>query len=480
MKFTYDPGDLHFWEEISKISGYPRDEEIRLRQMIFESNAVFRVGESLRNCGADAAAPVLVVMDGTPMRRGEDSLKPMILSQLEKEGWIPEPLVVPPDDSGQVHAGMHSIGVVREKIRPGISVLSVGSGNITDITKHACYLCEQETGQALPLVAYQTANSVTAFTSEMVVLFVGGVKRTLPSRYPDALVCDLETLRDAPYAMTVGGVGDLLAGYVSFADWYLAYRFGVDPTYNELTLHLLGPLDEILLCEAEGIRNGSLASAAILAKGIALAGIAMSLSHATTPLSGFEHVISHVLDMQAEAHNQPLAQHGAQVALACLMGVEVYRHFIEAFDPAQVDLDQSYPEEDAMRAVIKDAFAPLDPSGKVAAECFSDYRQKLRAWRANRTLHEEALKDWDTIRERILRDTRPFDRLVEILQAVDSPLTWSQLNPPISESQVKFAFMNAPLMRKRLTIGDMLIFFNWDREKLWQQVWERTQSLVRA
>jgi glycerol dehydrogenase-like iron-containing ADH family enzyme len=37
-------------------------------------------------------------------------------------------------------------------------------------------------------------------------------------RYPDALVCDLETLRDAPYAMTAAGVGDLLVAGVSFAD----------------------------------------------------------------------------------------------------------------------------------------------------------------------------------------------------------------------------------------------------------------------
>jgi hypothetical protein len=35
---------------------------------------------------------------------------------------------------------------------------------------------------------------------------------------------------------------------------------------------------------------------------------------------------------------------------------------------------------------------------------------------------------------------------------------------------VKFAFMTAPLMRKRFTLGDLLIFLHWDREKLWQQV----------
>ena len=41
---------------------------------------------------------------------------------------------------------------------------------------------------------------------------------------------------------------------------------------------------------------------AVLAKLISLAGLAMSLAHATAPLSGFEHVISHMLDLQAELH----------------------------------------------------------------------------------------------------------------------------------------------------------------------------------
>lgn len=64
--------------------------------------------------------------------------------------------------------------------------------------------------------------------------FVDGVKRTLNSRYPDALICDLETLRDAPTEMTVGGVGDMLAVFVSFPDWLLAHRLGMDDTYSEL------------------------------------------------------------------------------------------------------------------------------------------------------------------------------------------------------------------------------------------------------
>jgi len=32
--------------------------------------------------------------------------------------------------------------------------------------------------------------------------------------------------------------------------------------------------------------------------------------------------------------------------------------------------------------------------------------------------------------------------------------------------------MHASLMRKRLTLGDLLIFMNWDRETLWNKIWK--------
>src|SRR6185503_12971995 len=96
--------------------------------------------------------------------------------------------------------------------------------------------------------------SVSAYTSNMAPTFVDGVKRTLPSRYPDVLVCDLETLRDAPQAMTVAGVGDLLAAFGSYADWWLAYRLGLDNSYTKFAKTLMGPLDKIFLEQENAIK----------------------------------------------------------------------------------------------------------------------------------------------------------------------------------------------------------------------------------
>jgi glycerol-1-phosphate dehydrogenase [NAD(P)+] len=471
-KLPYDPADgVNFWEVIRKLPGFPAHETMPIKHMIFESGALLKTMEILKSVGAHQNAPLIVVMDETPMCRNGENLKSQALDTLRKDGWQVRVCIMPVDESGQVHTDMPHIQLVKKSLSPGCGVLSIGSGVVTDIAKHSCFLYQQETNEKIPFVVYQTANSVSAYTSNMSPTFVDGVKRTLDSRYPDALICDLETLRDAPKEMTVGGVGDMLAVFVSFPDWYLAHRLGMDSTYSELAKNLVGPLDELLLEHAEGIRCGNMESVAMLAKVIALGGLAMSLSHATTPMSGFEHVMSHVLDLQAELKHTPLAVHGSQVALATLAGAEMYRSFLSGFDPLTLHVDDCFPTMDSMKAGIESSFAGIDPTGKAGAECWTDYSQKLGKWRTHRKDFEAVLKDWNLVRAHLEEETCPPEMIQRILKAVEAPMRWSQLNPPIDEGRARFAFMHASLIRKRLTLGDLLIFTGWERESLWNKIW---------
>ncbi|MCI0519589.1 MAG: iron-containing alcohol dehydrogenase [Chloroflexi bacterium] len=468
----YDPAHgTEFWRAIRDLPGFPAHESMPIRHMLFESDALFRTTEILLAVGAHQDDPLIVVMDATPMRRGGEDLKPLALDMLRREGWRVQVCTLAADESGQVHTDMPHIQQVQRSLSAGSAVLSIGSGVVTDIAKHGCFLYQQATGAALPFVVYQTANSVSAYTSNMSPTFVDGVKRTLDSRYPDALICDLETLRDAPQEMTAGGVGDMLAVFVSFPDWLLAHRLGMDATYSELAKNLVGPLQAILRAHAAGIRAGELASVAVLAKIIALGGLAMSLSHATTPMSGFEHVMSHVLDLQAEVEHTPLAVHGAQVALATLAGAEMYRSFLAGFQPGALNLEACYPSAEEMKARIQRGFAQIDPSGKAGAECWADYRLKMEKWHGHREDFVSVLRDWESLRAQLEAETCPPETIAAILQAVAAPTRWSQLAPPVDEARARFAFLHAALMRKRLTLGDLLIFTGWDREALWRKIW---------
>lgn len=470
MKLKYDPADTEkFLAELLTIPGFPQNEETPVYAMIFESGALFRLPEVMQKVGIQPGQPLLVVMDTTPMRRGTESLKPLVLRLLREAGWQPEELVLQPDALGMVHTEMKHIERVKAALRPGMAALSLGSGVVTDVTKHGAFLYEQATGEKIPFVVYQTANSVSAYMSNMAPVLVDGVKRTLPSRYPNALVSDLETLRDAPMDMTVAGVGDMLAVYCSFPDWYLAAELGMDPGYNPYPELLLEGMDDLFIEEAEGIRNGSLQGHALLAKLIALGGFAVSALHTTTPLSGYEHVFSHILDFEAEQAHRTLAQHGSQVALATVIGVELYRYLFENFDPAEVNVDACYPDQAKMHAHVRAAFDQVEPSGKAGEECWKDYKMKLDNWAAHRADFERFLANWNDIRAGLECRYRSPEKLLQIMKAVGCPLTFDQLVPPFSEAEAKYAYLNAPLMRRRLTIGDLLIFLNLDREALWKQ-----------
>jgi len=83
----------------------------------------------------------------------------------------------------------------------------------------------------------------------------------------------------------------------------------------------------------------------------------------------------------------------------------------------------------------------------------------------------EFLRDWPSIRDHIRSLTRPPELVAQILREVAAPIAFEQLAPPASADDVKFAFLNAPLIRHRLTLGDVFVFLGWDREALWNQVW---------
>ena len=472
MSLRFDPGNLdRFKSQIRAIPGYPIGEELPIRDMVFDSGALWRIPTLLQRAGIKLDQPLSVVMDRTPMKREGKDLKTLICKILENAGQQFEVTWLEPDGTGQVHTDFAQINSVKARLQKNSAVLSVGSGTVTDIAKHACHVFQQEQSiQHLPFVVYQTANSVSAYTSNMAPTFVDGVKRTLPSRYPDVLICDLETLRDAPRAMTVAGVGDLLAAFSSYADWWLAYRLGLDRSYTEFAQTLMGPLDEIFLEQAEGLQAGTLESTSVLAKLIALGGLAMSLSHATAPLSGYEHVISHVLDLVAEQKRRPLAQHGTQVALATILTTSAYRSLFNEFEPAEVNLEHFYPTEAQMKARIEDSFHLLDPTGRVAAECWSDYKIKLEAWHAQRVDFKDALRDWTNIHTQLSSLVKPPEAVSNILEAVSSPVRFEELTPAPTQAEVQFAFRNAPLIRHRFTLGDLFVFLNWDQNTLWTQV----------
>jgi glycerol-1-phosphate dehydrogenase [NAD(P)+] len=187
MTLRFDPAHIdQFKAQIRGIPGYPVREDLPVREMVFESGAIWHLPDLLLAAGMKPDQILSVVMDRTPMKREGRNLKELLLQIILNAGFQFDVVLLEPDSTGQVHTDFAQINFVKARLKPNSAVMSVGSGTVTDVAKHACYVYQQEHSvPPLPFVVYQTANSVSAYTSNMAPTFVDGVKRTLPSRYPD-------------------------------------------------------------------------------------------------------------------------------------------------------------------------------------------------------------------------------------------------------------------------------------------------------
>jgi glycerol-1-phosphate dehydrogenase [NAD(P)+] len=363
------------------------------------------------------------------------------------------------DPNGHMASDFAEVARVRRHLGGGRPVVALGSGKLCDVTKHACHLHDREHGGRVPLVVVQTANSVIAFGSGMATITKDGVKRTWPSRLPDALVLDGRVLRDAPHGLTLGGIGDLAVVAVSFGDWRLGAELGLS-SYTPASFEVLADVREQLFAPGPAAyAERTLEGAATLAKLAALGGFAMTLADQSSPMSGYEHVVSHLLDMAARPSGRAVASHGCQCGVSTVVCAVAWRRLLQDLEPDRVDLDACYPDPAELQRRVRATFDPLDPSAAMADECWSSYQGKLEAWRAARPRFEAFLAGWPGHRARLAGLVQPPEAVVECLARAGHPLRYEDLGVP--EDQARWAFHHGHLMRGRFSSADLLNYLGW-------------------
>jgi glycerol-1-phosphate dehydrogenase [NAD(P)+] len=399
---------------------------------------------------------VVVVIDATPMRRGSDDLKLLVVQILSQQFMTRR--VVIGAERRELHGDEHDLTEVARGIEGADCVVALGSGTITDLCKEATRLAG-----GLPLVLVQTAASVNAFSDDMAVLLRSGTKRTTASRWADALLIDLTILAGAPQEMTLAGFGDLMAVWTAPADWYLASLLGMDDSYHPAPVRMLYGPARALLEAAAGLPELRPDALDHLARVLTLSGFTMGVAGKTAPLSGTEHLIAHLIDMAAIERGHPTALHGAQVAATTILSAAAWQIFLSEFDPARVDLARAFPPAAQMEPVVRAAFAVIDPSGRIGAECWNDYRQKLERWHQARPTVEAFMGDWPAHRAVLAEMTVPPEAIAGALRSAGAPAKLSDLAPGVSPETARWALLHCHLMRNRCTVADLLFFLgSWD------------------
>lgn len=279
-----------------------------VREVIEGSGTLERLPELIVRLGA--AKPFLLADQNTDEAAGARIRAILGDAGISCSGYVFPEASVEPDERAVGAAVMHFD-------RSCDLILGIGSGVINDIGK----ILSKTAG--LPYIIAGTAPSMDGYASATSSMAMDGLKVSLPSRCADIIIGDTDVLKNAPARLLRAGLGDMLAKYVSIAEWRIAHLI-TGEYYCERVAQLVR--DALRRCadNAEGLLRGEEAAVRAVFDGLVLGGKAMAYAGVSRPASGVEHYFSHIWDMRALEYGTHAELHGIQCAVGTLTAVKLY------------------------------------------------------------------------------------------------------------------------------------------------------------
>jgi glycerol-1-phosphate dehydrogenase [NAD(P)+] len=198
------------------------------------------------------------------------------------------------------------------------AVVGLGGGKIIDCAKFAAARV------GLPLVAVATNLSHDGLCSPVATLDNDAGRGSYGVPNPIAVVIDLDVIREAPVRYVRSGIGDALSNISAVADWELANREKGE-SIDGLAAAMARQAGEAVLRHPGGVGDDGFLQ--VLAEGLVLTGISMSVAGDSRPASGACHEINHAFDL---LFPRRAASHGEQ----CGMGAGFAMHLRGAREEA--------------------------------------------------------------------------------------------------------------------------------------------------
>lgn len=301
---------------------------VSVDEVVIGSGAAVRVPEFVKKYGSK---PFVVAGVNTFAAAGEQVCKLLEEANIGYGSFVFREKALEPDEKAVGAAFMHydhSCDVI----------LGVGSGVINDI----CKILSRTTGK--PYIIVATAPSMDGYASATSSMSMDGVKVSLNSRCADVIIGDTDILKNAPMHMLRSGLGDMLAKFVSIAEWRIAHII-TGEYYCEEVAQLIRTAVKKCVDNAEGLLARNETAIEAVFEGLVIGGVAMAYAGVSRPASGVEHYFSHVWDMRGLEFGTKVDLHGIQCAMATMKAVELYEKvmdhtpnwekahaFVEAFD----------------------------------------------------------------------------------------------------------------------------------------------------
>ncbi len=324
-------------------------------------------------------------------------------------------------------------------------IIAIGSGVINDIGKIIASTAK------LPYVIVATAPSMDGYASATSSMEIGGLKVSVKSKMPDIIIGDTSVLKNAPLKSFAAGFGDMIAKYISIADWRISNIVNGEYYCEEIADMVRGAVKKCAE-NAKGLikRDGPAAEAVF--EGLLISGAAMSYADCSRPASGAEHYVSHIYDMRGLAFGTPVDSHGTQCGVATYAVSKVYDKLKKFVPNKKVAIARAkefdrYAWYDKLRSYI----------GK-AAEKMIETDERDRKY--DLTLHSERLdkiiERWEEIVDVIRKEVPSSAKIEGLLRSVGAPVCPEDIG--FSSDDLPFVFAATKDIRNKYVLSNLC----WD------------------
>lgn len=372
-------------------------------------------------------------------------ITPAILEPLRAQGLPIEPFAMHGEPGHLLDSGVVNGDQAAAEIGNSADLLiSAGSGVIGDLTKWIA------TRLGKPFIICATAPSMNGYTSITATMTENEIKISKFLNPADAVVMDVDIVKDAPMDMIHAGIGDLAARAICNADWKLSALLR-GTYFCPLPYQMTAENERRYLEAAPGIARRAPASIELLSEAILLSGLSMTvLEGETSPSSGAEHVLSHFWDFLVHLRGAEKNFHGAQVGVGTILMLNAYQYLREV-DPATIDPQRVLRERPSLEAIAAENAALYGDKGAA----FDEVARKKRIPDAEYVAYLEGiLERWDEIWQALDPFVAPVERIRVPFEQAGVPYSLASIHR--TREQAREALLHGSHYRPRYTLLDLL------------------------
>lgn len=276
--------------------------------IIVENGAINRLPEVINGYGAKKAFILADV--NTYKAAGERTVSILYENSVPFSSYVFQNTALEPDELAVGSAVMHfdnSCDIL----------IGVGSGVINDICKILSFRSK------IPYIIVATAPSMDGYASATSSMSMDGLKVSLPDKCADTIIGNIDILKKAPEKALISGLGDMLAKYISIAEWRIS-NIITGEYYCEKIAQMIRDAVKKCVQNADGLLKRDDAAVKAVFEGLVIGGVAMTYAGLSRPASGVEHYFSHIWDMRGLEFGTPVSTHGIQCAIGTLYAARLY------------------------------------------------------------------------------------------------------------------------------------------------------------